>query len=130
MKLSKKEIQFLNGKVGSKSMPDTTRQCALINKMTTTPRPTKPSMSIYDMALLGKKLHDREPAALIKAVENTWPCFFDYLEDGLNEVGAAKKKAAFISRFITYHFHHGVSRYEKPKLRKKRKTQCELATID
>jgi hypothetical protein len=117
-KLSKNHLVFLHSKVGSHEMPESSRENALINVMTSTPRPSNKNMPIWDMARSCKKLHDGEPAVIIKELERRFPHYFDTLPVEPGSEITEIKKAAFISLYITCRLYDGNSRYIKRRKKK------------
>ncbi|MFA5767619.1 MAG: hypothetical protein WC919_06880 [Candidatus Paceibacterota bacterium] len=128
-KLSKNQTAFLFSVVSSITFPEMTKLTALMNVLTSTPRPTNPNMTLFDQAVLRQKLHDREPEILIRELEERWPDYFIDLPVQKGTVVTRAKKGSFISLFITSFLHHGIPRYEKPNLRGKKKAGCDVITV-
>lgn len=116
--LSEEMKIWLRGYVGSKSFPNLTREMALLNVISSTPRPTDPTMTIGDQMVAGLKLHDREPEELVTVLERKFQGFFDDLprRDKSAPASIVQKKSFFAS-YSRARFNDGLARYGKPNLR-------------
>lgn len=84
-----------------------------------TPRPSHPDETIAYGYMNLNKLHDREPEAILRAIESQDPTFFDtYPRAEGTDLDDAFKKAA-IGEAMKAFYRHGLSAYGKPGLRKK-----------
>lgn len=116
--LSEEFKAWLRGPVGSKSFLNLTREMALMNVLSSTPRPTDPSMCIGDQMAIGLKLHDREPEELVSVLERKFFGYFDDLPRRDKAIPATTvQKKAFLASFSRARFNDGLARYGKPNLR-------------
>jgi hypothetical protein len=95
--------------------------------MNSTVRPTAPNESVAYGYVSLSKFHDREPEAVLKAIEALDPSFFDsFPRRDLNApMDVADKKAA-IGDAARVFYRHGLAAYGKPGLRKN-KTPATLS---
>ena len=98
--------------------PGYSRMTALVEVLITTRRPSRSTQSIFDALLKNNKLHDGEPALVVKTLEARHPNFFFMFPctGALTE----NKKQAFIGEWSKAYLRRGKPAYGKPKLRKTR----------
>jgi hypothetical protein len=89
----------------------------LLQAMAVTPRPSAPDESILFGYVTLNKFHDREPEAVLKAIENTSPTFFDDYPRRPNTELNDKFKKAVIGEMARAFCRHGLAAYGKPGLR-------------
>lgn len=114
--LSEAKVAWLKESCGSKSFPEMTRLGMVFNTMTSTGRPTNPNQTIFDQAMIGEKLHDKEPGMIVERLETKIPKFFDGLPKKTEEC-TDKHKKQLICDIIRHFLHQGVRKYGKPGLR-------------
>jgi hypothetical protein len=105
----------------SEVRPGLTRSGALAAVISRLARPTKPEQTIWDGCYRNCKLHDKEPAAVVQALENQWPHFFDGFPVKGDQVSfnlSDAQKRAFIGEWCKIVINQGRGGYGKPELRK------------
>lgn len=87
--------------------------------MNSTPRPSHPDETVAYGYMNLNKLHDREPEAIVRAIESQDPSFFETYprSDGTQPDDTFKKGA--VGEAARAFYRHGLSAYGKPNLRKK-----------
>jgi len=86
--------------------------------MNSTPRPTDPGETVAFGYMSLNKFHDREPEAVLRAIEALDPNFFDsYPRKASTQLDPAYKKAV-IGEAARVFYRHGLAAYGKPGLRK------------
>ncbi len=86
--------------------------------MNTTGRPSAPDESIAYGYMLLAKFHDREPEAIVKAMEAIDPKWFDAYPRKAGTVLDMKFKRAIVGELARTFYHYGLAAYGKPGLRK------------
>jgi len=93
-----------------------TRATALLNVLTSLARPTSRAETISDGYLKARKLHDKEPALIVKTLEERYPKFFLNFPTRTGLTSTTKK--AFVGEFCKVYLNHGQRQYGKVGLRK------------
>ena len=93
-----------------------TRITALLNVLTTIARPTSRAETIADGYLKARKLHDKEPALVVKMLEERYPKFFANFPT--RTVLSDTIKKAFVGEFCKVYLNQGQRQYGKVGLRK------------
>lgn len=88
-----------------------------LQAMAVTPRPSAPDESILFGYMHLNKFHDREPEAILKAIESAFPTFFDDFPRRPNTEFNDKFKKAIIGEMAKAFCRHGLAAYGKPGLR-------------
>lgn len=102
-----------------------TRCAAIANVMTSTPRPTNKAQTIWDSVWINNKLHDREPQAVVDALEKRWSNFFDDFPARRSVTDKVKRE--FVGEWARAHINYGLRQFGKPALRSK---PAELVAIE
>lgn len=105
------------------------RVCVLQHVMNTTPRPTEPKESIAFGYMRLNKFHDREPEALVTAIEEIDPGFYEtFPRKAGTELTLAFKKAVTGEAARSF-YRHGLAAYGKPNLRSGQKNDGTLSGL-
>lgn len=87
--------------------------------MNTTPRPTNLDHSLALGYALNEKLHDREPALIVRKIEEHDPTFFNEYPRSRKSVSMAERdKCAAVGEAARAFYRHGAAAYGKEGLRK------------
>jgi hypothetical protein len=99
----------------------------MANVISSLPRPTSPDQTIWDGFYKNEKLHDREPDAVVCALEQRWAGFWE----GFPVRGSINfdKKKAFVGEWCRAYIRGGLRAFGKPTLRTQDEPDSDLVEI-